>query len=66
MLWGAVGLQFAFALLILDTEFGKAVFYFTGQGDAKAHSIFQRRLQIRFGPLADGDLLGKRFGAKTI
>src|ERR1017187_2310419 len=62
VLWG-VGLQFAFALLILDTEFGKAVFDFTGRAIQKLIQFSNEGCKFVFGPLADGDLLGKQFGA---
>jgi CNT family concentrative nucleoside transporter len=60
--WG-IGLQFAFALLILDTEFGKAVFDFTGRAIQKLIQFSNEGCKFVFGPLADGDLLGKQFGA---
>ena len=62
VLWG-IGLQFAFALLILDTDFGKAVFDFTGRAIQKLIQFSNEGCKFVFGPLADGDLLGKQFGA---
>ena len=62
VLWG-VGLQFAFALLILDTEFGKAVFDFTGRAIQKLIQFSNEGCKFVFGPLADGDMLAKQFGA---
>jgi CNT family concentrative nucleoside transporter len=62
VLWG-VGLQFAFALLILDTEFGKTVFDFTGRAIQKLIQFSNEGCKFVFGPLADGDLLAKQFGA---
>jgi concentrative nucleoside transporter, CNT family len=63
VLWG-VGLQFAFALLILDTKFGKAVFDFTGRAIQKLIQFSNEGCKFVFGPLADGDLLAKQFGAE--
>jgi concentrative nucleoside transporter, CNT family len=62
VLWG-IGLQFTFALLILDTKFGKAVFDFTGLAIQKLIQFSNEGCKFVFGPLADGDLLGKQFGA---
>jgi CNT family concentrative nucleoside transporter len=64
VLWG-VGLQFAFALLILDTEFGKGVFDFTGRAIQKLIQFSNEGCKFVFGPLADSDLLGKQFGAEN-
>ena len=62
VLWG-VGLQFAFALLILDTEFGKGIFDLAGRAIQKLIQFSNEGCKFVFGPLADGDLLAKQFGA---
>lgn len=51
VLWG-LGLQFAFALLILDTEFGKKVFDFTGRAISKMIQFSNEGCQFVFGPMA--------------
>jgi CNT family concentrative nucleoside transporter len=62
VLWG-VGLQIAFALLILDTEFGKGIFDLAGRAIQKLIQFSNEGCKFVFGPLADGDLLAKQFGA---
>ena len=62
VLWG-IGLQFVFALLILDTKFGKGVFDFTGRAVNRLIMFSNEGCKFVFGPLADGDLLAKQFGA---
>jgi concentrative nucleoside transporter, CNT family len=62
VLWG-VGLQFAFALLILDTKFGKGIFDLAGRAIQKLIQFSNEGCKFVFGPLADGDLLAKQFGA---
>jgi CNT family concentrative nucleoside transporter len=62
VLWG-VGLQFAFALLILDTDFGKRIFDLAGRAIQKLIQFSNEGCKFVFGPLADGDMLAKQFGA---
>src|ERR1041385_6937637 len=61
VLWG-LGLQFIFALLILKTPWGAAVFDFTGRAINKLIMFSNEGCKFVFGPLADGDLLVKNFG----
>jgi concentrative nucleoside transporter, CNT family len=61
VLWG-VGLQFAFALLILDTKFGQNVFDFAGRAVNRLIMFSNEGCKFVFGPLADSDLLAKSFG----
>jgi CNT family concentrative nucleoside transporter len=51
VLWG-LGLQFVFALLILKTPWGAAVFDFTGQAVTKLIQFSNEGCQFVFGPLA--------------
>lgn len=51
VLWG-LGLQFTFALLILKTPWGAAVFDFTGRGIQKLIQFSNEGCQFVFGPLA--------------
>jgi CNT family concentrative nucleoside transporter len=62
VLWG-LGLQFIFALLILRTPWGAAVFDFTGRAINKLIMFSNEGCKFVFGPLANGDLLAKNFGA---
>src|SRR4051812_6502797 len=59
--WG-VGLQFLFAVLILDTWFGKRVFDITGRAINRLIMFSNEGCQFVFGPLANGDALSKGFG----
>ena len=51
VLWG-LGLQFVFALLILKTPWGAAVFDFTGRAVSKLIQFSNEGCQFVFGPLA--------------
>lgn len=62
--WG-IGLQFIFALLILDTRPGKDVFDFTGRAVNRLIMFSNEGCKFVFGPLADSDLLAKQFGAEN-
>ncbi|HZI33984.1 MAG TPA: Na+ dependent nucleoside transporter N-terminal domain-containing protein, partial [Candidatus Binatia bacterium] len=64
VLWG-IGLQFAFAVLILDTKFGQAVFDFTGRAVNRLIMFSNEGCQFVFGPLADNKLLAKTFGPEN-
>ena len=59
--WG-LGLQFAFALLVLRTDAGKAFFSFTGAAIQKLIQFSTEGCKFVFGPLADGTLLTEKFG----
>jgi CNT family concentrative nucleoside transporter len=61
VLWG-VGLQMAFAVLILDTKFGHAVFDFTGRAVNRLILFSNEGCQFVFGPLANDQLLAEKFG----
>ena len=61
VLWG-IGLQFAFALLILKTPWGARVFEFAGKVVQKLIQFSTDGTQFVFGPLASRDSLGKAFG----
>jgi CNT family concentrative nucleoside transporter len=64
VLWG-IGLQFTFALLILDTGGGRKIFDFTGRAVNRLIMFFNEGCKFVFGPLADSDLLAKQFGAEN-
>ncbi|MGA2242625.1 MAG: nucleoside transporter C-terminal domain-containing protein [Verrucomicrobiota bacterium] len=64
VLWG-VGLQFIFAVLILDTEFGKKVFDLTGRAVQKLIQFSNEGCKFVFGPLADNVLLADKFGPQN-
>jgi len=61
VIWG-IGLQFIFALLILDTNVGKMIFDFTGRAVNRLIMFSNEGCKFVFGPLADSDLLAKSFG----
>jgi concentrative nucleoside transporter, CNT family len=61
VIWG-VGLQFVLALLILHTEAGRGFFIVAGKVVQKLIQFSNDGTKFVFGPLADGDLLGKAFG----
>ncbi len=62
VIW-AIGLQFALALLILKTEWGKALFHFAGKAVQKLAECSTEGTKFVFGPMADQDLLAAKFGA---
>ncbi|HEX3890921.1 MAG TPA: nucleoside transporter C-terminal domain-containing protein [Verrucomicrobiae bacterium] len=64
VLWG-VGLQFIFALLILDTNVGKMIFDFTGRAVNRLIMFSNEGCKFVFGPLADGALMAKTFGPEN-
>ena len=64
VVWG-MGLQFAFALLILKTSAGHAVFDFTGNAIQKLIQFSNEGCKFVFGPLADGALLSEKFGPQN-
>ena len=61
--WG-VGLQFAFAVLVLNTEAGKGFFVIAGKVVQKLIQFSTDGTKFVFGPMADEDLMGKTFGAE--
>ncbi len=60
VLWG-VGLQFTFALLILKTPWGRAVFDFTGGAIRKLIQFSNEGCRFVFGPLADDATMTRVF-----
>lgn len=60
VLWG-IGLQFVFALLILKTPWGAAVFSFTGSAIQQLIRFANEGTQFVFGPLANDSLMGNAF-----
>jgi concentrative nucleoside transporter, CNT family len=63
VIWG-LGLQFSLALLILKTPWGAKLFEFAGKVVQKLIQFSTDGTKFVFGPLADGDLMGKTFGAE--
>src|SRR5271167_1229812 len=63
VIWG-IGLQFTLALLILKTPWGAKLFEFAGKVVQKLIQFSTDGTKFVFGPLADGDLMGKTFGAE--
>ena len=63
VIWG-IGLQFVLALLILRTPWGGKVFEFAGKVVQKLIQFSTDGTKFVFGPLADGEVLGKSFGAE--
>ena len=61
VVWG-VGLQFALALLILETPWGKAFFEIAGKVVQHLTQFATEGTKFVFGPLADEGALGKAFG----
>lgn len=61
VLWG-VGLQFIFAVLILKTPWGAALFDVTGRAVNKLIMFSNEGCKFVFGPLADNALLAEKFG----
>ena len=60
VLWG-LGLQFTFALLILQTPWGAAVFDFTGAAIRKLIQFSNEGCKFVFGPLADDLTMARVF-----
>jgi CNT family concentrative nucleoside transporter len=63
VIWG-LGLQFSLALVILNTQAGKEFFIIAGKVVQKLIQFSTDGTKFVFGPLADGDLMGKTFGAE--
>ncbi len=61
VLWG-VGLQFAFALFILKTWVGEALFSGAGRAIGKLNDFANAGAEMVFGPLANSELLKSNFG----
>ena len=61
VLWG-LGLQFAFALLILKTAPGRAVFDFAKSGAERLIDAAVEGAKMVCGPLADQKLLAEKLG----
>jgi CNT family concentrative nucleoside transporter len=64
VLWG-LGLQFAFAILILKTRPGRAVFDYTGAAIRKLADFANEGSKFVFGPLASNDAMTQAFGAQN-
>lgn len=64
VLWGP-GLQFIFAVLILKTPWGAAVFDLTGRAVQKLIQFSNEGCKFVFGPLADNVLLADKFGPQN-
>jgi len=64
VVWG-LALQVAFALLILRTGAGRAVFDFTGAAINRLVRFSDAGCKFVFGPLGDGAVLGRVFGAEN-
>jgi len=63
VIWGS-GLQLALAILVLKTPWGGAFFEFAGKVVQKLIQFSTDGTKFVFGPLADGAVLGKSFGAE--
>ncbi|HTR42027.1 MAG TPA: nucleoside transporter C-terminal domain-containing protein [Pseudomonadales bacterium] len=59
--WG-LGLQFVLAVLILETSWGKGLFEIAGKVVQKLIQFSTEGTKFVFGPLADQDLMGTKFG----
>jgi len=64
VLWG-VGLQFGFAILILRTAPGRAVFDLTGAAIRKLADFANEGGKFVFGPLANSEAMSHAFGPKN-
>jgi CNT family concentrative nucleoside transporter len=64
VLWG-LGLQFAFAILILKTRPGRAVFDYAGKAIAKLADFARAGCEFVFGPLANKGAMSGAFGAQN-
>lgn len=64
MLWG-VGLQFTFAVLILKTTPGRAVFNLGGAAIRQLVGFATEGTKFVFGPLADADAMSGSFGPEN-
>jgi concentrative nucleoside transporter, CNT family len=64
VLWG-LGLQFTFALLILKTSPGRALFAFTGAAIRKLADFANEGSKFVFGPLANNEMMGQAFGPQN-
>lgn len=65
VLWG-VGLQFVFALLILKTPWGAAVFAFTGKAIQQLIRFANEGTSFVFGPLANDRAMGAVFPGNAL
>jgi nucleoside permease NupC len=64
VLWG-LGLQFTFALLILKTRPGRAVFDYTGAAIRKLADFANEGSKFVFGPLANNEVMTEAFGPQN-
>ncbi len=65
VLWG-IGLQFTFAILILKTDAGRAVFDFTGKAIQKLIQFSNEGCQFVFGPLAVDSMMSQAFPGRPL
>jgi concentrative nucleoside transporter, CNT family len=65
VLWG-LGLQIIFAVLILKTPWGAAIFDFTGRAINKLVMFSNEGCQFVFGPLAVDDMMQKTFPGRSL
>jgi CNT family concentrative nucleoside transporter len=65
VIWG-LGLQFAFAVLILKTPWGAAVFDFTGRAINKLITFSNEGCQFVFGPLAVDSMMQTAFPGRPL
>lgn len=61
-IWG-LGLQFVFALLILRTDFGRAIFEWAQAAVTRLIGFADEGAKMVFGPLADRAFLSEKWGA---
>jgi CNT family concentrative nucleoside transporter len=64
VVWG-LALQFVFAVLVLKTMPGRALFAFAGAAIRKLVDFANEGTQFVFGPLADADAVGTSFGTEN-
>jgi concentrative nucleoside transporter, CNT family len=64
VLWG-LGLQFTFAILILKTRPGRALFDYTGAAIRKLADFANEGSKFVFGPLANTDVMSEAFGPQN-
>jgi CNT family concentrative nucleoside transporter len=65
VLWG-IGLQFAFALMILRTAWGEAVFDWAGRGVNRLIQFSNEGCQFVFGPLATDSMMNQAFPGRPL
>ena len=63
--WWGLGLQFAFAVLITQTEPGRVLFEYAQRAVDRVNQFAVEGAKMVFGPLADPALVGQAFGAQN-